>query len=496
MTSSELEFDIAVLNGQTCYKLRGLTLHSLRAPEREAQRWIESFDDIAQFKTIFLIGDASGCVTRALRTCAPHAMIAVLAGKDTLAPTLLHAGADQVWYPGSVPLETFLSAVLEAQGPQNVRTLVWPAFERAVPEIVQAWLQTFLQVYRVFQGSWLTRVAFIERFGRNAVRNLVRWERPFLLKPGDRPVVLAASGPSLEETLPWMKEKRALFQLWALPSSLDFLISHGLLPDFAIVTDGGWYTRELLWATHSSEIAFLCGLGVAADRALETHPTIFFPQGSPWETPLIRNFPAVLPVLPSQGTVAVSAVNLALASTQGPVLVVGMDLVLQDLKLHPNPHPSLTRVTNQTQRLAPLESLLFEQFSQSAKIRLEGNLRTTSAMQTYRLWLDETARFARTVFRLKTRTGPTWRSMKEVDFLEAETLLGLPGTTFATKKTWQGHWPRFKERHALVLANLEELSRSLLTDNALLLSLAPEESDPGSRVQLAQERLLRWKKSL
>ncbi|NNM67196.1 MAG: hypothetical protein HKM06_04185, partial [Spirochaetales bacterium] len=115
---------------------------------------------------------------------------------------------------------------------------------------------------------------------------------------------------------------------------------------------------------------------------------------------------------------------------------------------------------------------------------------------TYRLWLDETARFERSVFRLKTRVGPTWRSMKEVNFSDAEALLAQRGQSFAATKTWPGRWPRLRERRALVLQNLDELTEALRTDNGLVQSLSPEESDQASSLKLAQERVQRWKKSL
>ena len=445
------------------------TIQSLRSPQEEARLWV---GEQQTADTLFLIGDVTGDLTRAWKELYPQTTVVVLTAARSCFAELEKAGAYQVWSPSCGPLENVIEDTLYDKGPQGVRLLCWPHFERAAPDASRTWAETFRKTFRFFQGSWLTRAAFGRRFGRNAVRNLLRWQTPYRLLPGSAPILVAASGPSLTALLPWLKRYRTRYELWALPSSFRFLVAHGLIPDLGVATDGGWYARELLWPLQQTPIPLLCALTSAADRIHESHPVAYFSQGEAWEQELASGFSALLPPVPSQGTVAVSAVQLACAATTGPVLVAGMDLAYDNGHSHPSPHPADERRSTFSQRLNTDETRHWQNL-QAQSLALPGG-RTSPAMKTYAEWLDAPLRFSRPVFRLLTEPPLLhWQSMVELSLAQAESLLlsvkgspslkqpySLPGSkSFA--------WPDRYQRKRLLQDNLARLRSLRATDYRL-----------------------------
>ncbi len=445
------------------------TVQSLRSPQEEACQWVS---EQQAADTLFLIGDVTGVLTRAWKELYPQSTVVVLTASRSCFAELEKAGASQLWSPSCGPLENVIEDTLYDKGPQGVKLLCWPHFERAAPDATREWVETFRKTFRFFQGSWLTRAAFGRRFGRNAVRNLLRWQTPFRLVPGDAPLIVAASGPSLTALLPWLKRYRSRYELWALPSSLRFLVAHGLTPDLGVATDGGWYARELLWSVNQTPLPLLCALTSAADRIHENHPVAYFSQGEAWELELASGFSGLLPPVPSQGTVAVSAVQLACAATTGPVLVAGMDLAYAGGYRHASPHPVDERLSTLSQRLNTDETRHWQNL-QAQSLALPGG-RTSPAMKTYAEWLDAPHRFSRPVFRLLGEPPLLhWQSMVELPLAQAESLLLAAKGSPSLKKPFvlQGPdsfpWPDRNERRQLLRKNLARLRSLRATDSRL-----------------------------
>ena len=73
---------------------------------------------------------------------------------------------------------------------------------------------------------------------------------------------------------------------------------------------------------------------IAPDPVLKNRACLFFSQGMPVEQALLSAMGPRYPEVPSQGTVAVTALRLALEATTGPVLIAGLDLAFRDLRGH------------------------------------------------------------------------------------------------------------------------------------------------------------------
>ena len=94
---------------------------------------------------------------------------------------------------------------------------------------------------RELNGSCATAAAMGRLWMRSAVLNLVSIDAVLdgdVLRPG-RPVVIAASGPTLARCIPDIARVRDRVELWALPSAAPALAAAGLQPDLVVLTDPG-----------------------------------------------------------------------------------------------------------------------------------------------------------------------------------------------------------------------------------------------------------------
>ena len=393
----------------------GRQLNSTYDPAREIRSWSENLG-VAPGSLVFIAGDPLGAAATALEALGlkPVALLPGAAARPWVPASI------DAWAPEDGPLETFLLDVFDRWGADAVAWQVWPAFERLAPEIALDWGRRFRDCYRTAQGSLLTQSHFGKRFWHNAVRNSLDWQHPVQRVPGNRPLVIAASGPSLDDGLAHLARSRKKFELWALPSSFETLVRRGLIPDAGVATDGGFYAREHLHRLAGTATPVLAALGSAPDPVLARRPCLFFSQGMPVEQALLGVLTGEYIEVPSQGTVAVTAIRLALEATTGPVFIAGLDLAFRDLRGHTSPHTVDRRLETLHRRLAPIEGLWADRLFEQATI-VQETTRTSPALVTYAGWFRSRARFSRPVFRIAP-SPIRWDTMTEVGWDAAETL--------------------------------------------------------------------------
>jgi hypothetical protein len=115
--------------------------------------------------------------------------------------------------------------------------------------------------------------------------------------------------------------------------------------------------------------------------------TLLICQDAPYEEALLAaaGYPAVK--VPPQGTVAATALDMALRSTCCPVVWAGLDLCYLDLRGHARPSFFDRFMLARARRTAPLEHQAFALAQEQAPKRLAGNrARSGLALETYAGW--------------------------------------------------------------------------------------------------------------
>ena len=200
---------------------------------------------------------------------------------------------------------------------------------------------------------WRNRAALMvlgRRWARNIFANLSRLGE-IAPEPFPRygiPVAVCGAGPSLEEALPWLADRRGSVAILACDTALGTLLGGGAPPDMAICLEA-----------QAHNLADFVPLGsrpmrLAAD--LSSHPSTFGIVRGPKhltfvsiaESPFldrVRGFlrEAGVPALelPPMGSVGVHAVRLARELTEAPLLALGLDFCFEAGKTHARGSPAI-----------------------------------------------------------------------------------------------------------------------------------------------------------
>jgi len=115
-------------------------------------------------------------------------------------------------------------------------------------------------------------------------------------------------------------------------------------------------------------------------------------QDSPVERVLLDRVGAAAPVIPAQGTVAATALLLALSRHSGPVIFTGLDFCYRDIISHVRPNNFENWLAPKSNRLDSLHHKLFSLAAEHAPPRKGEKRRRSLALETYGGWFQEIGR--------------------------------------------------------------------------------------------------------
>jgi hypothetical protein len=299
--------------------------------------------------------------------------------------------------------------------------------------------------------------------------------------------VIAASGPSLGDGIDVLSSRRELFELWALPSALNFLLARGIIPDTVILTDPSYYAFSHLQSGVSHRLHLTMPLSAAAGSWRISARVSLLNQDTPVERVLLAHSGAPAAVLPAQGTVAATALLLALARRSGPVVFAGLDFGYRDIVSHVRPNNFETWLQLDSSRLSPLHHRLFALASDQAPAG-RGGKRRSLALETYAGWFAEIGNTAeRRIYRFHSSAVPV-PGMRSIGDSELKRLLDLhrgqvPGDVQCGESRPTGSYPHREKRARIVsgmlsgwIGRIERLIPALSGTSTLEPLLQDEES--------------------
>ena len=447
-------------SGQLTARIGGRYLHSPYDPEQEASRFAEAQLKGESPSAILLLGAELGHARAALRRLHPMAgLLAVFYDPELHARSLDRPGPDTSWHPGQGPLLEFLRRAVEELHTEGLAVLEWPASARLYPEASLEAHRQVAQLLRERRGSLATASASGRRWLANSFRNYLCLERILAPQPAapERPLLIAASGPSLEQALPALSGLRHQMTLWCLPSALSCLLENGLTPDLVVSTDSGFYAAAHLQPLARCPVPLAMPLSAATGAWAFPGGTLLICQDAPYEEALLAaaGYPAMK--VPPQGTVAATALDMALRSTRCPVVLAGLDLCYLDLRGHARPSFFDRFLLARARRTGPFEHQAFALAQEQAPNRLAGNrARSGLALDTYAGWFAALpANKSDRLYRLNP-SPVELHGLRELDNSELARLLdGWAASGQPDRTSWHLGYPDRQARRRLALALIE-----------------------------------------
>ncbi len=321
----------------------------------------------------------------------------------------------------------FAPLILEWKPSQNI----------FVSESNNTWQSLYMVIQKV-RDVLATRSYFSLRWLKNIVTFCVHTKHVISVKKQDLPILLVASGETLQEMIPYIKEKKASFYILALSSALLTLVRNDIIPDLCIATDGGYYAQKhldvLLRLNNNNKKV---PLAISAEsnipkKILEEVPILPLQYNEGIDSMFLKE--CSFPAMPAErnGTVSGTAAMLALSLTDKKIYAVGLDLMFGKGYTHSQPHAHENIHSVHDFRLRPLSYRLFK------STVLNEHTKITS-LDMYRHWFEtRDCSFSKRFFRIASKTKPykkTLGNIKDISWNDIEFTEGVKKAELYTQCT-------------------------------------------------------------
>ncbi|NNM54130.1 MAG: motility associated factor glycosyltransferase family protein [Spirochaetales bacterium] len=269
---------------------------------------------------------------------------------------------------------------------------------RCVGEVFPDWVAKWEDCRRTTQAQARVNEDTLTRFAslwlRNHARNRLTsgWNPLKVLKSQGkgRAIVIAAAGPSLTDSVPFLRQYRSRYLLIAVDTAYSVLLRHGLVADFVTVGDGQYWNSRHLDDGVASSTRIITDLSAS--------PRVFrWPRQTyvaACQVPFLRGWEQkagfVSDPLPSGGSVATMAWSLALYLEAAEVWFAGLDLGYSR-GTHAQGSQFEEGFLRQAFRLKPAETLGFRMLNDTMltwREGISGLVRSDIRMDLYRAWLE------------------------------------------------------------------------------------------------------------
>ncbi len=364
-------------NNRTC-SVNGKNLHSLYNPEKEADRFVASLT--CNFKPVFVVitEPALSWAASPLRNRFPEAKLCAIRYSSDF------SDSDTFWdlvFNGTTPyLSSDLFNKLGEEGIYMTLFISWQPSACAYPDINNSVWTAIRQAVLKSKSILTTRSFFSERWLKNICHFCKTVQNTLYIHPGDSCILVAASGPSLQNSFPMIKKHRTQFFLIAVSSALEPLLATGIIPDLCLSTDGGYYAKrhlEILKRTSQTIPVALIAEAASPTEFTGTCPIVPLTYNTSPEKEFLACCGIQAMSAERNGTVSGTAVKFALSITSGLVICCGLDLSPVKGYQHTQPN-ALER-----------DAMLTDNRIYTQSLRLTAAGLPSGSMDIYRNWFKE-----------------------------------------------------------------------------------------------------------
>lgn len=396
-------------SGELTFFINGKAVHSLYNPTAEADTFLKRqiFTNIPQI--FILMGPGLGYLKKSVSKSYPKASLLSIHLDKWIFEHADKTGNNWV-YKDNIDLASKLSFTIPDFLLSETTIIEWHPCLKHFPDRTKFIKKIIHQFFQERKGSIVTTGHFGRKWIRNTYYNFLKQSNFVEFNSINLPILIAASGPSLKESITIMQNKRDKFLLAALPSSLTALNAACLQPDFIFHTDPGFWANEHLKYIRNTKIPVIMPLTSSFNSNLK-NPVVCINQGSFIENLILGNF---FPHVPSHGTVAGTAYLFLRKITDNPIIFLGLDFRFTDIMEHVSPHSFDILYNIKQNRFDGYLNILYE----------KQKISTTRALSTYSGWFESKTKISNAY-----RYNPTDISTDGLISIDLENISTLLNTT-------------------------------------------------------------------
>ena len=273
---------------------------------------------------------------------------------------------------------------------------------RGAHQINEEYYASMLELCRSYLSTKDVNIATLAKFEKVWSANIARNVVPFMTsapiknfygKFAGIPAIVVAAGPSLFESLDFIKENRDKAVIIAVDTAMPILVKAGIHPHFCMAVD-----PQLVNARYFEKLPILDTLLVADPTV---HPSIFhFYKGPVAVTSIafdimkwIENICGEKGEITHGGSVSTNAFDLAQRLSCSPIILVGQDLSFTGGRVHPKGSYMEEQIFFKTNRLANAEMHNRKQITSVPRITVKGirspKVLTNQKMMIFMSWFQK-----------------------------------------------------------------------------------------------------------
>ena len=398
-------------NGSLTCSVEGKFLHSKYNPIKEAENFVENLKIQKNPSYIVLTEPCISYVAKNLKEKFKDSKLAAIRYSHDF--DSFNSEFDCVIYAADeIRAENISTELLRKIGE---KTLLNSAFFQWLPA-ANAFSETNKKIWAEIKSALeyskatlFTDSYFSKRWFLNSIKNLVFAKNIYQLNRTNLPIVITASGRSLENCLPKLKKERENIFLICVSSATSVLLKNKIVPDFVISTDGGFWAKKHLEALKNfQEIPVALAVEAACPSfLLKKNPVIPLEYSDRFSKKLLNSLNMNFGLAERNGTVSGTAVSLAQTLTEKNIYVCGLDLHSSKGFQHTMPNALEIFSAKNDNKIAGSEL-------RAAKAELN-----SSSLKIYENWFSEKKRnFQNKVFRLSEnfQFKNSLNTIKDVNF--------------------------------------------------------------------------------
>ncbi|MCL2792367.1 MAG: DUF115 domain-containing protein [Spirochaetaceae bacterium] len=392
-------------------------IHSGVDPEKEAEKYLSSnIKNNGNPSLILILFPGLNYLYNSLKKYFPDTnIITVHLNTEMYNNSVADIESNKVWHPGSdLHLKQFLYNNIREVEVKKLIVFTWEPVIKAFPSESKKYSDIVEQVLTEYNSNISTTNYFGKKYIKNIFRNIIAVEKTAIIKNIEKPVIIASSGPTIENAIPLIKKTRNSIFLIALSSSYSILKYNNIRPDMIISTDPGYYAAVHLDLLEEDNLLISSPLTANVGRH-NKNPYFVINQGTFMENYFLKNCGIPYINIPSNGTVAGSSYYLTATITKNPVIFAGFDLCTSDIKTHCSPHAFENILFKNSEKTNPLLNIHYDHAVTNYNVIGSANphCRSSLPLKAYNGWFNTTF-LGENYFRLNP-SGMEIKKMKTID---------------------------------------------------------------------------------